>query len=139
MSWRARQRHRVAEDFLRPFELHSYSIPPPPPPPSTPSPLPKKTCHVQRARMQARSPSLEMAHFFREMAKRRRLLRRLIIFLAVVLPSRSIVDDESKTSAAAASAKRVLDECFSYATFYHYYYSRLNKTGSSFWTTFGCF
>lgn len=137
MSWRARQRHRVAEDFLRPFELHSYSIPPPP---STPSPLPKKTCHVQRARMQARSPSLEMAHFFREMAKRlRRLRRRLIIFLAVVLPSRSIVDDESKTSAAAASAKRVLDECFSYATFYHYYYSRLNKTGSSFWTTFGCF
>lgn len=63
-SWRARQRHRVAEDFLRPFEVHSYFIPLPPPPPPLSLVLEKNAPRATRICKRAldhqfRSPSSE--------------------------------------------------------------------------------
>lgn len=67
MSWRARQRHRVAEDFLRPFEVHSYFIPlPPPPPPPLSFSKKRATCN---AYMQASARSPVSEPIFREMDK----------------------------------------------------------------------
>lgn len=60
-SWRARQRHRVAEDFLRPFKVHSYFIPLPPPP-LPPLSFSKKTRHVQRVYASERSITSFGAH-----------------------------------------------------------------------------